>query len=394
MKLHGLILLTMLALVLAAPSAAPAGLQRRHRPKKTSHSGKTPAQLRKDLQALKNQKLQLRQQLKTTKRQKDATLKDIYVVDAELGKVQDELDRTTNNLRDSRAEQTRLKRDLGEATKKLDETREQVRKRLRHMYVRGDTSSISALVGTKSVGDIASRRSLLQMIAKRDRQLFTDYLNLRDQVAKRKKRQDQLVITVASLVRQQADQQSQLQDKRDEKGEVLQSLRSKEGHIKQMLSQFEADERDITAEIAAFARRRLRPGEKPLPAFHGHFQRPVSGPVTSGFGMRYHPVLHFTRMHKGIDFGVPRGTPIHAGAEGVVIVAKYSNSFGNMVVIDHGGGISTLYAHCSRLMVGTGERVHRGQQIAASGATGLAAGPHLHWEVWVHDHPVNPMGWF
>jgi murein DD-endopeptidase MepM/ murein hydrolase activator NlpD len=213
-------------------------------------------------------------------------------------------------------------------------------------------------------------------------------------VAKRKKRQDQLVVTVASLVRREADQRAQLQDKRDEKGEVLQSLRSKEGHIKQMLAQFEADEREITAEIAAFARRKKRPGEIPLPAFHGHFQRPVSGPITSSFGMRYHPVLHFTRMHKGIDFGVPRGTPIHAGADGEVIVAKYSSSFGNMVIIDHGGGIATLYAHCSRLMVGTGERVHRGQQIASSGATGQAAGPHLHWEVWVHDHAVNPMGWF
>jgi murein DD-endopeptidase MepM/ murein hydrolase activator NlpD len=232
------------------------------------------------------------------------------------------------------------------------------------------------------------------MIAKKDRQLFTDYLNLRDAVANRKRKQDQLVVRIASLARQQANQQGELQDKRDEKGEVLQSLRTKEGHLKQMLAQFEADERDIAAEIAAYAHRKKRPGEKPLPAFRGHFQRPVSGPVTSGFGMRYHPVLHYTRLHAGIDFGVPRGTAIHAGADGEVITAHYSTSYGNMVVIDHGGGISTLYAHCTTLMVSTGERVHRGQQIAVSGATGLVSGPHLHWEVRVNGRPVNPAGWF
>jgi murein DD-endopeptidase MepM/ murein hydrolase activator NlpD len=276
----------------------------------------------------------------------------------------------------------------------LNIKREQVRQRLRHMYVHSNTSSISALVGTKSVGEIASRRFLLQMIAKRDRELFADYQRLRDEVANHKRKQDALVVRISGLVREQANQQDELQSTRDEKGEVLKSLRSKQGKIQDMLRQFENDERDIAAQIAAFAVRKKRPGERELPAFHGHFQRPVGGPIVSTFGMRYHPVLHFTRLHAGIDFGVPRGTPIHAGADGQVITAQYSTSYGNMVIIDHGGGISTLYAHCSRLQVGNGQTVHRGQQIALSGATGLVSGPHLHWEVRVKGRPVNPMGWF
>lgn len=360
----------------------------------TRHSQKTPSQLRKDLEALRTQKQQLRKQLIATKAQTHATLSDIYTVDAELSKIQDDLDHTTNRLSDSRDEQVRRKAELVDATARLDATREQVRKRLRHMYVHGNTSSVSAMVGTKSVGDIASRRFLLQMIAKKDRQLFADYQKLRDQVANRKKRQDELVLRISALVRQQANQEEQLQDTRDEKGEVLKTLRSKQGKLQEMLRQFESDERDIASQIAAYSRRKRKPGEKELPAFHGHFQRPVGGPITSGFGMRYHPILHYTRLHAGIDFGVPRGTPIHAGADGEVITAQYSTSYGNMIVIDHGGGISTLYAHCTRLMVSTGQTVHRGQQIAVSGATGLAAGPHLHWEVRVKGRPVNPIGWF
>jgi len=367
---------------------------RRHRTRQSGHSSKSAKQLHSDLERLRAQKQKIRQELVKAKIQTHATLSDIYQVDAQLGKIQDELDDTTTRLSDSRIEQERLKGELKETTTKLDATREQVRRRLRHMYVHGNTSSISALVGTKSVGDIASRRFLLQMIAKRDRQLFTDYQRLRDQVANHKRRQDDLVVRIESLVKRQADQQDELQTTRYEKGQVLKTLRSKQGKLQEMLSQFESDERDIANQIAAFARRRRKPGEKELPAFHGHFQRPVGGPITSTFGMRYHPILHITRLHAGIDFGVPRGTPIHAGADGVVITAQYSTSFGNMIVIDHGGGISTLYAHCSRLLVGSGDTVHRGQEIAASGATGLAAGPHLHWEVRVNGRPVNPMGWF
>ena len=381
------------AMVLLA-SVASISYGQRHRSSHTRHTQKTPSQLRKQLEQLRTQKQQLRQQLLATKQQTHATLGDIYKVDAELSKIQDDLDNTTSRLSDSRDEQARLKVELTEATSKLNSTREQVRKRLRHMYVHGNTSSISALVGTKSVGDIASRRFLLQMIAKRDRQLFADYQLLRNQVANRKKRQDDLVVRISGLVRQQARQEAQLQGTRDEKGQVLKTLRSKQGKLQEMLQQFEADERDVAAQIVAYSRRKRKPGEKALPAFHGHFQRPVNGPITSGFGMRYHPILHYTRLHAGIDFGVPRGTPIHAGADGEVIAAQYSTSFGNMVVIDHGGGISTLYAHCSRLLVSSGQTVRRGQQIAASGATGLAAGPHLHWEVRVNGRPVNPIGWF
>ncbi len=368
---------------------------RSHRHKAShSHKGQSPSQLRKDLSNLRSQKEQLQKQLKATKVQKQAVITDIYQVDLKLGKVQEELDQTTTRLEGSRDEQVRLDKELKGATAKLEATRVQVANRLRHMYVHGNASFISALVGTKSVGEVASRRFLMQMIAKKDRQLFTDYQNLRNLVATRKKRQDELVVRIRGLAKKQADQESELQDTRDEKGNVLKGLRDKQGRLQGLIAQYENDEREIASEIAAYARRKLRPGEKQLPAFHGRFMRPVDGPITSGFGMRYHPILHYTRIHAGIDFGVRSGTPIHAAADGRVISAHYSTSFGNVVMIDHGGGITTVYAHCSRLLVGDGETVHRGQTIAASGATGLAAGPHLHWEVHVNNHAVNPRSWF
>jgi len=369
------------------------GQHRDAKHKAPAHKGRSASQLRKDLLNLQSQKQQLKAELNQTKRQKNAVLSDIQEVDTQLDKVQDELEDTTTRLSDSRLEQKRLTIELVDATDKLNATREQVRKRLRHMYVHGNTSSISALVGTRSVGEIASRRFLLQMIAKRDRQLFTEYQRLRNLVADRKHRQDVLVVRIGGLMRQQAIEQADLKSTREEKGEVLQSLRGRQDKLQQMLRQFEADEREIAAEIAAFARRKRRPGEKALPAFHGRLSRPINSAITSGFGMRYHPVLHITRIHAGVDFHAAVGTPIHAAADGEVISARYSMTFGNVVIIAHGGGISTLYAHCSRFLVGSGQTVHRGQVIALSGATGLVAGPHLHFEVHVNEHPVNPMGW-
>jgi murein DD-endopeptidase MepM/ murein hydrolase activator NlpD len=114
--------------------------------------------------------------------------------------------------------------------------------------------------------------------------------------------------------------------------------------------------------------------------------------MTSGFGMRYHPILHITRLHAGVDFGAPIGTTIHAAADGVVIATRQMRSAGNVVMIDHGGGLSTVYMHCSRFLVAPGQRVSRGDPIAAVGNTGLSTGPHLHFEVRINGQPVNPLG--
>ncbi|HEY0281345.1 MAG TPA: M23 family metallopeptidase, partial [Rhizomicrobium sp.] len=121
---------------------------------------------------------------------------------------------------------------------------------------------------------------------------------------------------------------------------------------------------------------------------------PVDGArISSGFGMRFHPVLGYTRMHKGIDFAVPIGTPVMASGSGVIVVRRWENGYGNFVRINHGNGYSTGYGHLSRFVAGlhTGSRVRQGQIIAYSGMTGIATGPHLHYETSVNNSQVNPL---
>lgn len=120
--------------------------------------------------------------------------------------------------------------------------------------------------------------------------------------------------------------------------------------------------------------------------------RPVSGAVSSGYGMRRHPILGYRRMHTGMDFKASYGTPIHAVTDGVVTYAARKGGYGNFVRINHGNGMATGYAHMSRFAVHNGTRVRRGQIIGYVGSTGLSTGPHLHYEVYRNNQRVNPAG--
>jgi murein DD-endopeptidase MepM/ murein hydrolase activator NlpD len=124
----------------------------------------------------------------------------------------------------------------------------------------------------------------------------------------------------------------------------------------------------------------------------GGMTRPVPGGVTSGFGMRFHPILNYSRMHQGVDLRASYGTPIIAVSDGRVEFAGWHGGHGNTVELSHGGGVETLYGHMSRIAVSAGERVRRGAVIGYVGSTGLSTGPHLHFEVHRGGVPVNPLG--
>jgi murein DD-endopeptidase MepM/ murein hydrolase activator NlpD len=288
---------------------------------------------------------------------------------------------------------------LAKATQQLKETKKQVQTRIRRIYIQGDESKLSALSGTKTAGEVASQGFLMDAIKHKDREVFNRFVTLQAQVKQKKHEQDQVVERVAKLENSQVTQTHALVADRSKKANLLDDLRQRTEELEQMIHQFEADESQITSEIQAFerayaaAQRHRGHGKSAaLGKFSGRFSRPVNAPITSTFGMRYHPILHRVRMHTGIDFGASFGTAIHAAAAGQVIFTNFMRGYGHVVIIDHGGGFSTVYAHTSRVFVSVGQPVKRGQEIAAVGATGLATGPHLHFEVRVNGHPVNPLG--
>lgn len=122
----------------------------------------------------------------------------------------------------------------------------------------------------------------------------------------------------------------------------------------------------------------------------GVMRQPVLGHLTSSFGMRFHPILGFSRMHQGVDFGAPTGAPIVAATDGVVAFAGRHGGHGNYVRLSHSGGISTGYAHMSRIIARPGQRVRQGELIGYVGSTGLSTGPHLHYEMFRNGKAINP----
>jgi murein DD-endopeptidase MepM/ murein hydrolase activator NlpD len=130
---------------------------------------------------------------------------------------------------------------------------------------------------------------------------------------------------------------------------------------------------------------------RPAPVSDG-MAWPVAGQITSYFGYRYHPILHFTRFHAGVDFGASWGSPIVAAADGQVAAAGWAGGYGRQVRIWHGGGLTTTYSHMSEIAAAPGSFVRRGQLIGYVGSSGLSTGPHLHYEVLKDGQPVNPLG--
>ena len=314
---------------------------------------------------------------------------DIQTIDGQISDHIAELADIAVRMKTNKKLQVVLKKQLEEATTRLAIRSQQARLRIREMYMHGDDTLASALVGTTSLADLSSKQFVFERIAQRDRQLFEQVKELRQNVVDASTKAHQVAQQIKRDMDREQTAKSELEDERQDKSQALQDLKDQEGEIEQLLHQLDQEDADILSEIQSYE---AGPG-----AYHGvyrggKFLLPVFGArFSSGFGMRYHPILHRMRMHTGQDLAAPMGSPIHAAADGVVVACHYMRGYGNAIIVDHGSGYATLYGHCSRIIAHPGQQVRRGEVIALVGMTGLATGPHCHFEVRIHGRPVNPL---
>lgn len=348
-----------------------------------------------DLQKLQQQQEQLNRDLNALKQQKTRTQAEYNKVQNEIKKKQAQLAQLQKDLAylESQFQQTSIdvaaaEEDLADAEARLNLRQNLLETRLRTMYEEGTVSYLEVLLSAKDFGDFLSRFELLKDIVAQDAELMKQVKAEREEVAAKKAALEEKKAQIARLKDQTASQRATVAqvttDLQTKKGQLAVNLRELEKQEDQLIER----SNQLTDQISAI---QAKLGTKRTGKLSMIW--PVVAPITSQFGNRYHPVLKKYKMHTGLDLGAKMSTPIKAAESGTVIMAQWDSGYGNMTVIDHGDGISTLYGHQSKLAVKVGDKVARGQVIGYVGSTGISTGPHLHFEVRVNGQVKNPLNY-
>lgn len=258
-------------------------------------------------------------------------------------------------------------------------------KRVRDIYINGQISYVDVLFGAKDFADLLTRMDLLKRVIKQDYDLVHEVLEQRDA----------MVALKEALEKDKAAQEPLEKKAREARLAMEDKVAAQQALIDQMKYDKETIDRkqdEARAASERITRMLQRSGLRNLPVQGtGAMIWPLVGPITSPFGWRTHPITGAQRFHSGIDIGGDYGDPIYAAQAGTVEYAGWISGYGYAVIINHGGGISTLYGHCQSLEVSTGQSVAQGELIAECGSTGNSTGPHCHFEVRVSGEPVNPL---
>lgn len=283
------------------------------------------------------------------------------------------------------------------------------RKRLVQIYEHSDVGYLGVLLGATTFAEFVERLHDLQLVVLADQKAIAERKAAENAVRRVESQLEGTQIELQGLAQQQQQARSQLQGLANERGQLVavasqqrRQVAAEVAQLEELSAQEEANlealiaqrqaELEAEREAAERARRAGQPAPPgPATASSGYLQWPVRGPITSPFGWRIHPISGVRSFHEGIDIGVASGTPIGAAEAGRVIYAGWYGGYGNYILVDHGGGISTGYAHCSAIYVSVGQDVQRGQTIGAVGSTGYSTGPHLHFEVRINGKPVDPL---
>ncbi|MEM6599501.1 MAG: peptidoglycan DD-metalloendopeptidase family protein [Cyanobacteria bacterium P01_C01_bin.69] len=270
--------------------------------------------------------------------------------------------------------------------------------RLQFMQRQQNSQGWALLLQSETLNDFLDRRYRLKQVYQADRAtLFALDEKSAELVAQQQGVEEQK--NAIALLRQQLlVSRDQYTNQMQQQSTLVTRLQQNRGALAAAIDQLDQESDEITSLIleriaVADAADAEIAREEALRAASasGKMVYPSSGPITSNFGSRFHPVLGYNRFHAGTDFGAPSGSPIRASETGVVIFSGWYGGYGNTVILDHGGGLTTLYAHASRLYVTEGKTVRKGDTIAAIGTTGLSTGPHLHFEVRRSGEPVDPL---
>lgn len=381
-----IVVCVLLALSIATISHAEWGwrsLLSRGRKQSVSTLQKRQKELEKRKQIAKRRIREMRRKERSLSEQLLETRSRISRAKARLALLNREHTIVSRQLKSTRARVLQLRA-------KLSRHRSLLAERLRQLYKHPPSNHIAFMLESRDIEDAAIRTYAFRRIVHQDATIITTTKEAKEELEQQEAILRQQQAKLASLRNAISAQTQELREAEDEQEDLLKRVQSERMTYERWLREWEEESRAIGALLRRLQRAR-RDQPRPIPIWRGHFIRPVSGKIVSGFGYRVHPIFRRVKFHYGIDIAASYGTPIRAAADGVVVFSGWRRAYGNTIIIDHGDGLATLYAHCSRLLVSEGSVVKQGQVIALIGSTGLSTGPHLHFEVRRYGEPFNPL---
>lgn len=289
------------------------------------------------------------------------------------------LDETEGRMKENKDRLDVLGKDYEKKSDKLG-------KRVRDIYMHGQISYLDVLFGAKDFGDLMTRMDLLKRVIHEDYDLVRTVLDEKQEIETRQ----------SALEEDRKTQAEQEQKTRAARQIMEQKVAKQQALIDKMKSDkavFDQQYDELMAASKQIANMIRGSHYNVQPSGSGAMIWPISGPITSEFGWRTHPITGDQRFHSGLDIGGDYGIPVHAAQAGTVTYAGWISGYGNTVIIDHGGGVTTLYGHNQSLAVGEGQSVAQGEVISYCGSTGNSTGPHCHFEVRQNGEPVSPYGY-
>ncbi len=358
------------------------------------------------IEAAKQERQEVQNNLSSLKNMK-AALEDkksdlnAYVsqMDAQLTEIQANIDSLKTQIADKEADIEATEAELQEAEETQQTQYENMKKRVRFIYEKGDAYLLETLLKATTFGDLLNKAYYIELLSNYDQNLLQRYKEQTQLVKATKEALEEEKATLdeekAAVEEEEANVEALIQEKKAQIASTESEIAESAATIEEYESQMSQQNATIAALEAAVAADKQALANQSRKYTGGTFVWPAPSYtyISSEYGYRMHPIYGRTIFHSGLDMAAPSGSPILAAADGVVVAASYESSMGNYVMINHGDGLYTIYMHASALYVSSGQEVSAGEQIAAVGSTGNSTGPHLHFSVRLNGSYVSPWGY-
>lgn len=343
-----------------------------------------------------------KKQLKEDKKKAEAEKKQLsQKLDTLLGEIQE----TEDKISAKEEEIFEKEEELFQAQIDENDQYEDMKKRIRYMYENGNSQFVEILCEAKDLSDFLNRTEYISTISNYDRDMLKKFQKIVAEVERQEKVLEEEKKEMETLQDELIEKQNSLETLLEEKTAEIEGLKDEISANEKKMKKLEeakkaaedAARKKAEAEAAKKAAAEAAAGNsgagESVVSGNGLFTHPCPGyrRISSTFGYRKAPLAGASTNHKGVDFAAPTGTPIYAAAGGTVTSAGYSGKAGNLLIINHGNGMQTYYMHCNKIYVSAGQKVEKGQNVAAVGTTGNSTGPHLHFQVMSGGTPVNPL---